>query len=158
MKIDLLKKQNPETFFISNNLKLVGDIKASMSGRIEGFVRGDVFVNGKLIVGQNAVVIGNIQAEDILVYGKIYGNILGVSSVKMAADSKIEGDIISVSIEIDKDAMIDGDIKKMKIQDVKKVDLPRRKLSQIVEKEIAKIAVIKKVSVVSEVEDANAWW
>ena len=75
MKIDLLRKQNPETFFISHNLKLVGDIKASMSGRIEGFVRGDVFVNGKLIVGHDAVVIGNIQAEDIHVYGKIYGNI-----------------------------------------------------------------------------------
>ena len=158
MKIDLLRKQNPETFFISHNLKLVGDIKASMSGRIEGFVRGDVFVNGKLIVGHDAVVIGNIQAEDIHVYGKIYGNILGVNSVKMAAESKIEGDIISVSIEIDKDAMIDGDIKKMKIQDIKKVDLPRKKLSPLVAKEIAKISVIKKVSTINEVEDANAWW
>ena len=150
--------KKPETFFISQNLKLVGDINAPISGRIEGFVRGDVFIKGKLIIGQDAVVIGNIQAEDVQVFGKIHGNILGFSSVKMAADSKIEGDIISVSIEIDKNAMIDGDIKKMKSQEINKVELPRKKLMPVLSKETAKITLIKKVPVIKEVENSNAWW
>ena len=156
MKIDFRKK--PVTFLISRNLKLVGDINGTISGRIEGIVRGDIAISGKVIIGDSAVVIGNIRANEIEVFGKIQGNILAYISVHMGPGSKIEGEIIAVSIEIHKHALIDGDVKKMKLSEVKTIELPRKDIISSLSKEKVILPVIKKEIPVRKTEEANSWW
>jgi cytoskeletal protein CcmA (bactofilin family) len=69
-----------------------GNIKSPYSTRIDGNVKGKVDGDSNLIIGEKGVIIGEVQALEIIVYGKI------------------EGDVESEKIEIKKGGSIIGDM------------------------------------------------
>ena len=90
--------------FIKGNLNTAGDIQ------IEGSVEGNIKAN-LLTVGQNAVIKGEIMAEEVVVNGSISGTIKG-NRVHLTASAKVDGDIIHNSIAIESGAHFEGSIEK----------------------------------------------
>lgn len=90
--------------FIKGNLSTAGDIQ------IEGTVEGNIKAN-LLTIGQNALIKGEILADEVVVNGKVSGTIKG-NRVHLTSSAKVEGDIIHDSIAIESGAHFEGSIEK----------------------------------------------
>ncbi|MBI5499399.1 MAG: polymer-forming cytoskeletal protein [Deltaproteobacteria bacterium] len=85
--------EQAERFVLGPGVTIVGDIDAGGSLRIEGSVRGRVFVRGTLEVAPGAVVEGFVQALEIDVWGRLSGVVRAAGEVRLRGDARISGDV-----------------------------------------------------------------
>ena len=102
-------------FDSGNNNSLFGkgtSIKGNISGegdiRIDGILHGNINISGKLIVGESAVILGDIKAERAEIYGQTTGtiNVVGLLSIKNPGI--VEGDLYVGQLQIEKSAIFKG--------------------------------------------------
>ena len=94
------------------------DVDASMQGtltfkdpvnlRINGSFEGRLDTKGSLIIGENASVQADINGEEIVVGGKITGNITAQKSLQLLSRAHVVGDITSPVLSIEAGAVIQG--------------------------------------------------
>ncbi|MDA9107083.1 polymer-forming cytoskeletal protein [Flavobacteriaceae bacterium] len=108
-KIDIIEKTT----------KIVGDITSQADFRIDGNVEGTITTSGKVVVGEEGLVSGNITCVNSDIAGRVKGSldVSGVLSLKSSA--KIEGQVIAGKLAIEAGANVDATIsmkgaKKMK--------------------------------------------
>ena len=92
---------------ISAGCVLDGNFKAPAFVRIEGAVNGDVTIADGLILGEKAVVNGNIVTSEIIVYGVVNGN-LSVTSLEIKKTGKITGDIKTAALQVESGGIYNG--------------------------------------------------
>lgn len=79
--------------------------------QIDGIVTGPISLNGhELIVGPTAQLTSEVQAGEIVVYGKVVGNVHAKGRVDIKKDGSIVGDIESARISIEDGAHFKGRI------------------------------------------------
>lgn len=93
---------------LSSGTRIVGDVKAEEDIRIDGTIEGNIFCKGKIIIGVNSSVVGNIESAHIDLLGKVEGNIVCREDIILRASSSLLGDIVAGSIEIEPGARFDG--------------------------------------------------
>ena len=103
------KKLNYEQVdsIVSGEVVFIGDITSGNSMRFEGNLRGNVNVSGNFIVGRNALITGNIKANNVHVIGTVDGNI-DCEQLKILSTGKVTGDATVDSIIIDEGAFLVG--------------------------------------------------
>jgi cytoskeletal protein CcmA (bactofilin family) len=102
---------------ISKGLFIKGDITGSESLYIDGKVEGSVNLPGnRVTVGRNGQVAANIIAREIVVLGKIRGNVSASDRVDIRAEGSLNGDVAAARISIEDGAFFKGGI------DIKKPD------------------------------------
>jgi len=78
--------------------------------QIDGKVEGPISLNGhQLIVGATAVLNSEIHASEVIVYGKVIGNLHG-DRVDVKTDGSVTGDISTARISIEDGAHFKGRI------------------------------------------------
>ena len=77
---------------IGEGCKVEGNFFIPSFTRIDGTIKGDVTGENGLIIGNNGCVIGNIYAIEVLVYGKVTGNIES-ERIELKKGSHVDGDI-----------------------------------------------------------------
>ncbi|MDP4094396.1 MAG: polymer-forming cytoskeletal protein [Bacillota bacterium] len=87
---------------------LEGNITTEGTIRIDGKVKGDLQVNGDIFVGANAVITGNIFAENIHIAGTVEGNASSRGVLRLLATAKLYGDIQVNSFVADEGAIFQG--------------------------------------------------
>jgi cytoskeletal protein CcmA (bactofilin family) len=93
------------------SLEIKGHIIGKENLQIDGKVDGPVTLNGhELTVGTTAQLHSEIQAGDVVVYGKVVGNVLARGRVDIKKDGSIIGDISSARISIEDGAHFKGRI------------------------------------------------
>lgn len=108
-----------ENFFISAGMEFYGDLVArSSSGRIDGRFEGHIIECRKIIIGPDAVIKGNIFADDILLYGYCEGNLFATGDVKVFNSAVILGDIHTSSLLVEREASFRGNVKKLKSEEM----------------------------------------
>jgi len=95
---------------ISPDLTINGNLKTDGDVQIEGTVEGDIRAH-TLTVGENAVIRGEIVADDIIVNGRVIGRIRG-TKVRLATTARVEGDILHKTIAIEAGANFEGSVKR----------------------------------------------
>jgi len=88
-----------------------GDIKAEEDFRIDGKIEGDIECAGKVIVGPQAEIYGNIQCQNTDLMGSITGNILIYEVASLKSSVRFTGEIIAKYIEIEPGASFNGTCK-----------------------------------------------
>ncbi len=88
--------------------KLQGDFTAEGSARVDGTLWGNVKVTGTLIVGATGKICGNVEAEAVIVGGEVQGNIVAPQMVELTEKAKVTGDVTTMDIEIDEQAVLVG--------------------------------------------------
>ena len=112
--MDFFKNKTPiNTFLISQGISINGGLAGDISGRIEGYVKGDVIINGKVIIGETGVIDGNMKCYDLIVHGIIKGNAVSHNSIIVGVNGRIDGNASSNSIQIDSNSKVSGNIKKI---------------------------------------------
>jgi cytoskeletal protein CcmA (bactofilin family) len=72
---------------IKGNLKFAGELT------LEGKLEGEIQTEGTLNLGDTAVVNGNINAQSVIVRGKVNGNINAREKIEIKAKAELFGDI-----------------------------------------------------------------
>lgn len=76
--------------------------------RIDGTLKGEVFSEDVLVVGEGAHVEAEIDVGEIIVQGTIVGNIRAVRSIEILAPGRVKGDVTTPSLQIDKGVIFEG--------------------------------------------------
>jgi len=94
---------------ISEGAVIEGNLKAPSYARIDGNVKGDVFVDEGLILGEKGIINGNVTTKDMVVYGVVNGNI-SVQSLEIRTTGKINGDIKTQTLAVESGAVYNGNL------------------------------------------------
>ncbi|WP_165041794.1 polymer-forming cytoskeletal protein [Dysgonomonas sp. ZJ709] len=85
-----------------------GDICAEEDFRIDGTIEGDITCKGKIIIGAQSSITGNIECTNIEMMGKVTGNICCTNNIILRASANLNGEIKSQTIEIEPGAIFSG--------------------------------------------------
>ncbi len=91
-----------------------GTLKFEGTVRIDGKFQGEVHSEGTLIVGENAVINGNVYVDSAVVSGEIRGNVKAKNRVELRAPGKLYGDMESPAIIIEEGVIFDGNCRMSK--------------------------------------------
>jgi cytoskeletal protein CcmA (bactofilin family) len=78
-----------------------GDLVAEGAFRVDGTIEGGVESKGTVVVGESGAVTGNVRGIDVLVAGKIHGNVVCTGHLDILATGVIEGDIDAKSLRVE---------------------------------------------------------
>ena len=102
---------------IGKGLFIKGEITGSESLYIDGKIEGTINLPGnRLTVGRNGQVNASINAREIVVLGKVKGNVAATDRVDIRAEGALTGDVSAARISIEDGAFFKGGI------DIKKPD------------------------------------
>ena len=76
--------------------------------RIDGVLKGEVFSEDVLIVGEGARVEAEIDVGAIIIQGTVIGNIRAKRSIEVLAPGRINGDVTTPSLQIEKGVIFEG--------------------------------------------------
>jgi cytoskeletal protein CcmA (bactofilin family) len=105
-KISYKTKKIDTYIGIESHIK--GDIVSEKSISIDGKVDGNITCRGEVIIGTNAIIIGNVKAFNVNASGYIKGNIDADDFIKLTTTCKVEGDICAKSFIADEGAVFNG--------------------------------------------------
>ena len=96
---------------IGKSLVIKGEISGSETLYIDGQVEGSVNMSGnRVIVGRNGIVAANIVAREVVVLGKVRGNVNASDRVDIRSEGSLTGDVIAQRISIEDGAFFKGGI------------------------------------------------
>lgn len=88
--------------------KIVGDIFSESNLRVDGEVQGNISTKGKVVIGENGVVNGNLTCQEADVEGKIDGNLSIEGLLILRETAKIIGDIQTARLHMEEGALFLG--------------------------------------------------
>ncbi|MFZ1131136.1 MAG: polymer-forming cytoskeletal protein [Terriglobales bacterium] len=96
---------------IGKSLVIKGEVTGSESLYIDGRVEGSINLSGnRVTIGRNGVVAANIGAREIVVLGKVRGNLTASDRVDIRSDGSLTGDVVAARISIEDGAFFKGGI------------------------------------------------
>ena len=96
---------------IGKSLVIKGEVTGSESLYIDGRVEGSINLSGnRVTVGRNGVVSANINAREIVVIGKVRGNLQASDRVDIRNEGSLTGDVVAQRISIEDGAFFKGGI------------------------------------------------
>ncbi len=99
-------------FILPEGVRIQGSIEVTGCGRIDCVVEGNVLVSAKLVIGVKGVVNGNVKADNIIVEGKVTGDIVCENHAEIANSSHITGTVTCKTVGVSANAFIGGGINK----------------------------------------------
>jgi cytoskeletal protein CcmA (bactofilin family) len=96
---------------LGSSLQIKGQITGSEDLQIDGIVDGPISLTGhELTVGADAQLHSEIHAGEVVVYGKVVGNVHSRGRVEIKQEGSVTGDIASARISIEDGAHFKGRI------------------------------------------------
>jgi len=96
---------------ISKGLFVKGEISGSESLYIDGKVEGAISLPGnRVTIGRNGQVGANVTAREVVVMGKVRGNVSASDRVDIRAEGALSGDVSAARISIEDGAFFKGGI------------------------------------------------
>lgn len=93
---------------IGSGTQITGDIISTGDFRIDGTLYGNISLQGRLVIGHNGKVEGNVTCQNADVSGEIKGTLNVSETLALKSTSKILGDIITGKIAIEPGALFTG--------------------------------------------------
>ena len=96
---------------LGSSLQIKGHITGTEDLQIDGKVEGSISLRGhQLTVGSAAQLTSEIHAAEVVVYGKVVGNVHARDRVDVKTDGSVVGDISTARISIEDGAHFKGRI------------------------------------------------
>lgn len=78
-----------------------GTLMVSGVLRIDGEFEGDILHCERLEIGEHGVMRSDVEVQEALVLGRVFGNIRALGKLEMKAGARVEGDITALSVVIE---------------------------------------------------------
>ena len=112
---------------IGKGLFIKGEITGSESLFVDGKVEGSINLSGnRVTVGRNGQVSASIAAREVVILGKVRGNVLASDRVDIRAEGALTGDVAAARISIEDGAFFKGgiDIRKAETKPAASAQVP----------------------------------
>ena len=97
------------TTVIGRSVTIHGEITGGEDLYLDGAVQGTLTLAGnRLTVGPNAHIVADLEVRDIVVYGRVEGNIKASGRVDLRQTAEVTGDILTSRLSIEEKASIRG--------------------------------------------------
>ena len=94
---------------IAQQCTLEGDLTTQNSIKVDGHIQGTLRAEGRAIIGETGVVKGDVHAADLLVLGRLEGNVFA-QRLHLQATANIHGNITTESLQVDPGARYHGSV------------------------------------------------
>ncbi len=116
---------------LGSTVTVKGELSGSQALYIDGHVEGSIqFAGQRVTVGRTAVVLANIAAREIIVMGRVTGNIDGSERVDIRSEAVFTGEVVTQRISIDEGAMVKGHVRVRKTGREQEDDTPKVEAKQ----------------------------
>jgi cytoskeletal protein CcmA (bactofilin family) len=96
--------------YLGPETEVLGDLKARGQVRLDGLVRGSVWVEGELEVGRTGRVEGErVEAQAIQVHGEVRADLVA-ERVFLAKTARLTGNVRAQALEVEAGAVFVGQI------------------------------------------------
>jgi cytoskeletal protein CcmA (bactofilin family) len=96
---------------IGKSVVVKGELSGSEDLFVDGEVEGSIELRGNsLTIGPNGRVRANVNARDIVVHGKVDGNLRGADRVELKKSAIVNGDIVTQRISVEDGAFFKGSV------------------------------------------------
>ncbi|MEZ4398515.1 MAG: polymer-forming cytoskeletal protein [Kofleriaceae bacterium] len=85
-----------------------GKLTFEGSVRIDGKLKGEIFSDDTLIIGEGAYVEAEIDIGEIIVQGTLVGNVRAKRSIEVLAPGRVKGDLHTPSLMVEKGVLFEG--------------------------------------------------
>ena len=96
-----MNNANPAKNVLSAEVEIKGNLKFSGELTFDGKLDGEIQTEGVLTLGDSAVINGNINAQSVIVRGKVNGNINAREKVEIKTKAELFGDIRAAKLVIE---------------------------------------------------------
>ena len=96
---------------IGRSLVIKGEVSGTESLYIDGRIEGKISLpDNRLTIGRNGSVQANIAAREVVVMGKVTGNIECTDRVDIRSEGQVTGDVVTMRISVEDGAVLKGGI------------------------------------------------
>jgi cytoskeletal protein CcmA (bactofilin family) len=96
---------------IGKSVIIRGEVKGSEDLIVDGHVEGTVSLSeSRLTIGPNAQVAADLTAKDVLILGRVQGNVVASGRVELRAGCAVEGDIRALRLSVEDNAVFRGKV------------------------------------------------
>lgn len=85
-----------------------GEIHSEGDMRIDGSLKGNINISGKLVVGEKGTVEGEIKCAYANVSGYLHGKIQVTEMLSLAATARVKGDVLAGKLSVEPGAEFTG--------------------------------------------------
>ena len=78
---------------ITDQVELRGSLAFDGNLEFNGLFEGEIVSGGTLLIGPNAILKGDIQANKVILHGKMHGNISATESIEVRDQAQLFGDV-----------------------------------------------------------------
>ncbi len=149
------------------NEQKILDVDASMQGtlifndpvnlRINGNFEGSLDTKGRLTIGENATVRADVKGEEIVVEGKITGNIIAKKQLNILSRAHVVGDITTPILGVETGAVMQGKCQMLSRPDQKGRVFNTIELAKYLEVEVSNIMEWADSGKIPAFKEDNEW-
>jgi cytoskeletal protein CcmA (bactofilin family) len=116
--------------FLARGFEFKGSLTFEGTVRIDGTVEGEIHSSGTVILGEHAVIEGDVRAETVVSGGRVKGNVIATERVLLLPSAVVHGDVISPLVQIEEGARfrgsceVEGRAKRKGIEEPREVSTP----------------------------------
>ncbi len=87
---------------------ITGDVQSKGDIRVDGTLKGSVNTSGKVVLGKNGIIEGDVVCNDADISGTIKAKITVSQLLSLKSTSKLNGDIVTNKLSIEPGASFSG--------------------------------------------------
>jgi len=106
-----MKNEEKEITFLGKDTRFEGKLRFQGTMRMDGYFKGEVYAQGNLIVGEKALIEGDLNVSYASVSGEVHGNIVAEQRVDLRAPSKVFGNIQAPAVVMEEGVIFEGTTK-----------------------------------------------
>jgi cytoskeletal protein CcmA (bactofilin family) len=96
---------------IGRSLVIKGEVTGSESLFIDGRIEGTInFPDNRVTIGRNGNVAANITAKEVVIMGKVQGNVECADRLDIRSEGLLSGDVITHRISVEEGAILKGGV------------------------------------------------
>jgi cytoskeletal protein CcmA (bactofilin family) len=96
---------------IGRSLIIKGEISGAESLFVDGRIEGTVNIpEHRVTVGRNGVVTADINAREVVIMGKVQGNIICNDRLDIRSEGSVTGDVVVQRISVEDGAVLKGSV------------------------------------------------
>ncbi len=95
------KKRPMERNVIAKNTSIIGDIKSEGDFRIDGTLEGTLKTLGRVIIGVDGLIKGNVESTNADIEGKFSGQLIVSKTLSVKTTAHISGDVVIGKLSVE---------------------------------------------------------
>ncbi len=99
---------NTQTSTLGEGCTLRGAFECRGDLQLDGFIEGDIVVDGTIRIGESATIRANVRARSVVVFGKVIGDILCSDRIELHAGAQVRGNVKTRRMIIQDGVIFDG--------------------------------------------------